>query len=416
MSNSRINFFEKHPRFYNAQNHEAYTYIDLLINKLSKAKLDTSIETKISQDAMVLMDYLTTPVTLKRTQREVKDGKVVYRAKEEVISDNSKYLQQNIPHVIFFPGNNDLTQVEEAMFLLHKLKVDLTNKLGQKEAETIVSKIPIVVSGLGGHGVTAGPIFASSEASAIGHYIEKFLQYKYCDKNRIYLEEKATNTGANVELSKPYMQLIESKAILTEKSYKGLKIWLAPSPCGGLRQVATFSQQAEPGYKVSEVYLLANKKNIQKKYFSINKTDSIINLFAALRETVSHLSYMIDSDFMSSHAPNSKQMKDAIDIVVDYYIMLNSNCIPENFSKVLKDGFVAFSKQKEKAGGLQWLNSESQHLADMLSVSFKPIKVYFQTVFKQVERQHMDHLGDMGLKPYALEEQYTKTKQYKSWN
>ena len=114
-----------------------------------------------------------------------------------------KFLPEHFPDVIFITGNNDTSQIDGLVYTLKKLVSSLmeNNKMSQEDAEKKVASIPIVISGLGGHGVAPGPIFSQSEAASLGDYLKMRMQsFKY--KNIIHLEEKATNTGLNIANTK----------------------------------------------------------------------------------------------------------------------------------------------------------------------------------------------------------------------
>lgn len=397
----------KSGRFYDAKIYDVQTYPEFLMNRLVEPKLH------LVKDGSILMKFLSSPSVLIREKEERKEEKIIYRAREEFIENRLTFLKKHIPHVIFVTGNNDLTQIEDAMFLLLQLKKELAKEIGEEKSEELISNIPLVISGLGGHGVTPGPIFASSEAAAMGHYIETFLQYKNHPKNPIFLEEKATNSGQNVAFTKPIMQKIEKSAIDRDKKYEGLRIWLVPTPTGGLRQMATVKQQAGPEYTVAEVFMLPDEKRIQEKYLKKNVKNACINFFAALRETVNHLGYMLDNDFMSPQAPDKKNMVSALLIVLKYHEILTGEILTNREKNLMIKNFIKFAKLKQKVGGLAWLKKEDIEIRDSIKKIFDPIKLYFIKTFNQVERQHMEHLGQLGLRPNQLALQQRRTKQFR---
>src|SRR5579872_5910000 len=260
-------------------------------NKEAKSFVDTlSRETpdNIAEEARPLMRFLSSSTELHRTRRETP------------ISNRVAFLKDNLPHVIFIPGNNDLNQIDDMLIVLRDLKKEFREKNGLSEKDTIekLAAIPVIFSGKGGHGVAPGPIFVTTEAKTMSTYFKQQFELLIGKGEtipwRVFEEEQSTNSGQNVDYTKPILRDIETEMKdMEEKNYDGLRIWLVPTPVGGIRQLATVCQQAEqntktqqingketggPGYRVNSVFMLPNEKHITAKYFSHSREDACINL------------------------------------------------------------------------------------------------------------------------------------------
>ncbi|KTD55487.1 hypothetical protein Lsai_2346 [Legionella sainthelensi] len=393
---------------------EAMSFITLLHSKTNEEEFLT--------DASKLIKFLAPPLAMIKKKQGNHYKKL---AIENTIDFLVHDYPENIPDVIFIPGNNDLSQLDDLVHTLFLLKKKLINN-NIESAEEIITSIPIVISGKGGHGVTAGPIFATTEAEALHYYLKKRLLYgKSGLKNQIYLEKEAENTGANIDFTKPIMRQIARE---TQKEEQGLNVWLVPTPVGGMRQLFTVSKQSGDttmkggeGYNLHQVYILPDRKRIIHNYFNINnQEESGINFFAALRETVNYVNYMLNNDFMSPNAPDPEDLKEALTITFKYYKRLTKNKITREESII--EAIIKFSQLKEAKGGMSYFREKDKPLINFIKENMKPITQYFLNAFKQIERQHMEYLPEkLGLKNKGsasqslLHEQEIHTKQYSAF-
>lgn len=413
---SRFYLFKKNP--------EAQSFVSFLIKAVNRFHLN------LEEDAAKLLQFLSPAIGLMHNNLK-EDNK--FRSKKFTDSIYPKlhmeYLSTHFPDVVFITGNNDLSQIEAFAKTLFNLKMHLilrecetyllaeqVNKISpeimekiSKEVEERISNIPIVITGKGGHGVTPGPIFASSEAQAMGHYLQSLLQYKHTRKNPIILESDSLNSGQNIDFTKKHIKAIEEKAEKAflakcpDQEFPGITMLLVPTPVGGIRQLALIAQQAEVetksggvGYRLGHVYMLPPKLDVlvQKYYDSNCVEESCINMFSALRETTNYLYYMLETDFMSPLAPHEMHLKSALHTVMNYYGALTgmNTAVLDKF--VLIEDVIAFSKIKEKAGGLNYISKYDLALRDRIKTVFDPLITYFNTVFRQIERQYMPRLSD----------------------
>ncbi|KTD56557.1 hypothetical protein Lsan_2717 [Legionella santicrucis] len=415
LENKSISDWRNFNKYYPIKKYpEAMSFITLLNNKIN--------EEEFLKDASTLIKFLSPSLAMVKNEEGNHYKKlVIENTIDFIVNDYPK----NTPDVIFIPGNNDLSQLDDLVYTLFLLKKKLI-KNNIENAEEIIAAIPIVISGKGGHGVTAGPIFATTEAEAMHYYLKKRLLYgKNGLKNPIYLEKEAENTGANIDFTKPIMRQI---ALETQKEEQGLNVWLVPTPVGGMRQLFTVSKQSGDttkkggkGYNLHQVYILPDRNKIIRDYFNINnQEDAGINLFAALRETINYVSYMLNNDFMSPNAPDPDDLREALTITFKYYKCLTKNTIKREESII--EAIIKFSVLKEEKGGMSYLEKKDKQLINSIKKDMKSIIQYFLNAFAQIERQHMEYLPEkLRLKnnerstQSLLHQQEMLTKQYSAF-
>lgn len=409
-----LELFLRNEQFYSMKhNPEAMSLFETLFKK-------TTLE-NIKHDAKPLMRFLSSPTLLQRTSRTKTtdhNGCVLVSgtAKETVVTENRiHFLSNHLPHVIFIPGNNDFNQLDDALCMLRELKKKLMQNMPEDKCIALIANIPIVFSGKGGHGVAPGSIFATSEAKTQSMYFQRQFELLIGNGNikplYVYEEEQSTNSGENIDFTKPIMRQFFENALKEEKinpaEFRGICVWLIPTPVGGIRQLATFCQQAEnetkfsdvrksggPGYRVNSVYMLPDEESILEHYFSHSKEHAYINLFSALREVVNWIGYMLENDFMSAHAPDEMRLRDAIKQLIKYYKTFTGKLFDTKDKQFFADDLVLFSKLKEKTGGIAQLKETENALIHRIKKHFDPIQDYFKKIFSQIERQQMEKLDE----------------------
>ncbi len=422
--------------FYSVDDHlEARSVVNKLISIAPHAS--------ITEGGNALIKFLASPMQLQRGRRAVTkikgfDVTSGPATETDIKHDRVDFLMTNLPDVIFIAGNNDLTQIQDTLLLLAKLKERLIlNRVKPDVANTLICNIPIVISGKGEHGVAPGPIFATTEATAMAEFFQENFSILFGSKHpNIITENLATNSGQNVDFTKPMMRKIEAHAKAhfvgpQGQQFRGIRILLVPTPVGGVRQLATVCQQAEneteakieakevtaggKGYQVASVYMLPDHKKIMNAYFfDANRTDACINLLAALREVVNHVGYLLDNDFMTPHAPNGNRLKAALEIVFYFYEKLTNDAVNDP-TKLIND-INAFAIIKQARGGITDLSQSDQQARVSIKARFDNIKGYFQATFNQVERQHMEYLADKDAKLSAAnQERLIRSKKYKQF-
>lgn len=390
---------------------EASSFITLLNKKMN--------DEEIINDSRRLIKFLSSPLSLVREKQSNHYKKVtIENTADFMITDYPK----NFPDVIFVPGNNDLSQLDDLIYNLFLLKKKLIENHIEHVDEKIAS-IPIVISGKGGHGVTAGPIFVTTEAEAMHQHLKNRILYVNRElKHTFYLEKEAGNSGANVDFTKSIMRKI---ALEKQKEEQGLNVWLVPTPVGGIRQLLTVSKQSGEttekggkGYILNQVYMLPNPDKIIRHYFNLNHQEELgINFFAALRETMNYINYMLNNDFISPNAPDLNDLRDALSIAFKYYKRFTHNKIINEEESI--QTIINFAALKEEKGGIKHLEERDKESIKMTAEDINQIIQYFLHAFAQIERQYMDYLPEkLTLKnkekpsPSLLRQQERLTKPY----
>lgn len=372
-------------RYYCAsKNFEISNFINKLFQSVSSSE--------ITKDAECLMHFLSPKMTMQRRSENTYS--------EKFVTDPLEFITNNFPDVIFIPGNNDLSQIDDLLQKLHQLKHQLIEK-GMchtfEEAEKKIASISIVISGKGGHGVTLNPIFATTEAEAFAHYLRHGLHYQTSISNPVFIEKEATNSGANVDLSKKFMREIAKK---NHKELNGLTVWLVPTLLSCTRQLLITTKQSPQdtktggsGFHLNQVYVLPDKAYIFENYFNPNNEQNMgVNFYAALRETVNFISYILNNDFMSGNIPDRNALEQAINVTFKYYDMLNHTEI-KNKENIVKN-IIDLAVSKEKKGSITLFDEDDINRVNEIKKYYGDVINYFQNAFVQVERQHMRFLGN----------------------
>lgn len=335
-------------------------YVNALHAAIAKKAGDGNVLKQLQKDAACMHSTITPSVTIFKDGKSIKEEKYVLDAKS------------NPPDAIFIFGNNDLRQVDHMADIYHDL------------AKKGVAPRKIYISGLGGHGTSPGPIFGKSEADTMAQrLIEQGIPSKV-----IVIENKATNSGANIKLT--------NKLMNDEKlSFKNILI--SGTPAGILRQARSYEHQAtKDNYQpkdqspVTQFYdwqristCPPTPEKILKQYYS-SANDAAINIFALLREVGSFLDYTVNSTYMSSRPLiDEKGLTATIRCFTDYYNMLTNQNI--NGALLARD-FIAFTHQKAES-------KVDPHLKNMLSKQVVAMANHFRLIFNNVELQWMKQLS-----------------------
>lgn len=313
----------------------------------------------IIADAKRLHDFLTPSLLVTR------DPFLIYQVEQITLQDLKSYP----PDIFFIFGNNNLDQVSDM--------ADKYRFLADPQSSSRPPK-KIIISGLGGHGTIAGPIFGRSEAATMARKFEECIP---SIGQHILIEETATNTGANIRLADEMMyKLMENNNINPRH------IHLSGDYCGALRQLWSYLGQSENIWWHSISILPPAWEKIQRICYG-NEKDTYINFVGCLREMGTLLDYALCTKFVSTaKLPNEPALREAMAVLVKYYNLMTGSHLKHD---ELADQFI--NLRQDKALGCT---------IDMNLETVKQIQAmakYFRLMFSMIEQQHMRKLPELSV-------------------
>lgn len=311
-------------------------------------------------------------------------------------------VQANPPTSIVIMGNNDLHHVEHIASLYYSINSQYRPK--------------IYISGMGGHGTTAGYIFGKTEAETFSQRLHEL----GIPADAITLDCHATNTGENVrnisnlmlvdyfishdelkiDANKSQLKLLKNSlqlnnltqtdSILLNQLYSYAnkhhiipeqRILISGTPAALFRQLSCFEKKSP--LILSDIMTIAPSfEKIQKHYYE-DYHATLINFFGMLREAASYLYFYARSDYLSNKTLADDEIRSAIECLVDYYHLLSRRHInPEKLS----NQYIEFANLK-KQGLMDKSGPDSE-----LTKNITEIGTFFRELFTRVEQRWMPQL------------------------
>lgn len=301
--------------------------------------LGKSLEDK-KQDLALFADFLACSVEV------TKKGSVT----ETKINHPATYGKNSHPDCIFVFGNNDLPQID---FLAKQIR--------QYHPQ---GSVPIIISGQGGHGTINGPISKFSEASTFAKRLREL-----GIKNPILMEQKATDTGKNIQFTEA---MIKEIAQQTGKMPKN--VWVCATFSSARRQLRSLAQQTKMAW--DKMYILPPSSEEIQKIYCKNDIDANVNLLGTLREMLSILDYLARTNYvLPIPFSDIEALKTAYALTMDYL-----------------EGLTHKPLKQEANLHLQALLTNQ--VTEPTKTFFKEHADYFRKMFSMAEQECMQNLSD----------------------